>query len=102
MAPKKWLGDEKQGRAKRSFLTHPTGRELIERPHPDQESYEIDEVLDINRLCSRKDLFPCFFEYGCEHHESRAIILKVIAGDWNAAVLRPQCVGLKRIGGVII
>ena len=89
MSPKKWLSKEKKGRAKCSILTHPLSGKMVERPNSNQERNEIDEVLYVHCLHSREDLYSHLFDDGREHHESRAIVFKMVAGDGNGAMLRP-------------
>src|ERR1044071_5877073 len=76
MTPENWLSHEEQGCANRGLLSHPSGGQMIKRPHAKQEHNEVDKVLDIHWLQAWKDLFSRLFEEGCEHHESRTIIFK--------------------------
>src|SRR5215216_3167684 len=98
MPPENRLGQEKKRRAKGSVLTHPTSRKWVERPHPNQEHKEVDEVLYVDCLYIGKDFSSCLFDDRREHHECRTIVFKMITGNGNTAVLRPGDVRLKRVG----
>src|SRR6266508_222791 len=102
MSPEDGLGEEKKSCAKGSISTHPTSGKEVERPHSNQERDEIDEVLYVHCLHIGKDLCPHFFDKGCEHHESRTIVLEMVTRNGNRTMLGPRDVRLERVGCVIV
>src|SRR5688500_1068049 len=102
MTPEHRLRRKEQGRAKRRVVAHPTYGELIKSPDAEQECEEVDKVLHVYFLHSRKYLCKRLCDDSSEHHKKRTVVLEAIPCDRNRPMLQPGSISFERIRGVVV